>query len=128
MVRLQPQEAKGAVAVRRTLAVLLFAACTPAWAANFATCILDKMPGTQNDVAAQAIYQVCNSKHGGLQTVAQGSGRGLFGYDSGAECTAKKSSDTRSNQAAHMIGMACRRLYDEPNPFLDPNYGSSFLK
>ena len=93
---------------------LLLLAAAPAWAANYATCILDKMPGTANDVAAQAIYQVCKSKHGGLQTVAQGSGRGLFSYDSGAECTAKKAADTRSNQAAHMIGAACRKLYDEP--------------
>ena len=98
--------------MRHTLIALLFAACAPAWAANYATCILDKMPGTQNDVAAQAIYQVCNSKHGGIQTVAQGSGRGLFGYDSGAECTAKLASETRSNQAAYMIGAACRKLYE----------------
>lgn len=107
---------------------LAFAFAGQAQAANFATCLLDKLPGTQNDVAAQAVYQVCKSKHGGLQAVAQGSGRGLFGYDSGAECTAKKAADTRSNQAAHMIGAACRKLYDEPNPFLDPNYGSSLLK
>lgn len=92
-------------------ALTLFSTST--FASNFATCLLDKLPGTQNDVAAQAIYQVCQSKHGGLQTVAQGSGRGLFGYDSGAECTAKKAGDTRSNQAAHMIGVACRKLYDE---------------
>ena len=97
----------------RHLAAIALLAAAPAFAANFATCLLDKLPGTQNDVAAQSIYQVCNSKHGGIQTVAQGSGRGLFGYDSGAECTAKKAGDTRSNQAAHMIGVACRRLYDE---------------
>ena len=93
---------------------LLLATCAPAWAANCATCILDKMPGTQNDVAASAIYQVCQSKHGSIQTVAQGSGRGMFGYDSGAECTAKKAGDTRSTRAAYMIGVACRKLYDEP--------------
>ncbi len=100
--------------MRHALAPLLLLACSSAMAANFATCLLDKLPGTQNDVAAQAIYQVCKSKHGGLQAVAQGSGRGLFGYDSGAECTAKNAGDTRSNQAAHMIGVACRKLYDEP--------------
>ena len=105
--------------MRRPLAALLLTLAAPAWAGNFATCILDKMPGTQNDVAAQAIYQVCNSKHGGLQTVAQGSGRGLFGYDSGAECTAKLANDTRSNQAAHMIGAACRKLYDEDGPWMN---------
>ena len=100
--------------MRRPITALLLAACSSAWAANYATCLLDKLPGTQNDVAAQAVYQVCKSKHGGLQAVAQGSGRGLFGYDSGAECTAKNAGDTRSNQAAHMIGAACRKLYDEP--------------
>ena len=98
--------------MRHITAALLLTLAAPAWAANFATCILDKMPGTQNDVAAQAIYQVCKSKHGGIEAVAQGSGRGLFGYDSGAECTAKLANDTRSSQAAHMIGAACRKLYE----------------
>ena len=114
--------------MRHIAAALLLTLTVPAWAGNFATCLLDKLPGTQNDVAAQAIYQVCNSKHGGIQTVAQGSGRGLFSHDSGAECTAKMAGDTRSNRAAVLIGVACRTLYDEPNPFLDPNYGSNLLR
>ena len=95
--------------------LLLFAA--PAFAANYATCILDKMPGSQNDVAASAVARVCSSEFpGGNQAVAQGSGRGMFGFKSGAECTAKKAGDTRSNRAAAMIGAACNRLYDEPVP------------
>ena len=110
--------------MRITPALLLLAAA-PAFAANYATCILDKMPGTQNDVAASAIYQVCQSQHpAGMDGVTQGSGRGMFGFKSGPECTAKKAGDTRSNRAAVAIGVACRRLYDEPNPFLDPNYGN----
>lgn len=101
--------------MRHLTAALLLTLAAPA----FAACLLDKLPGTQNDVAAQAIYQVCNSKHGGIQTVAQGSGRGLFGYDSGAECTAKVAADTRSNQAARMIGVVCRKLYDEDGPWMN---------
>ena len=98
---------------RNLFAVMLLIAA-PAWAGNFATCILDKMPGTQNDVAAHATMQVCLSKNpGGIQAVAQGSGRGVFGFDSGAECTAKKAGDTRSQRAAVLIGIACRKLYDE---------------
>lgn len=86
-----------------------------AQAANYATCLLDKLPGTQNDVAAQANMQVCLGKFsGGIESVPQGQGRGLFGFNSGAECTAKKAGDTRSNQAAVLIGVACRKLYDEP--------------
>jgi len=103
--------------MRLMLATLALAA-SPAFAANFATCLLDKLPGTQNDVAASAVYQVCTSEHpGGINAVAQGSGRGMFSFKSGAECTAKKAGETRSNQAAAMVGAACRRLYDEPNFF-----------
>ena len=105
--------------MRHLYAILLVAASAPAFAANYATCILDKMPGVANDVAARAVYQVCKKEHpGSLNAVVQGSGRGFFGYNSGAECTAKKASDTRSQQAAHMIGAACRKLYDEDGPWL----------
>lgn len=104
-------------------ALLLFAAA-PAFAANYATCILDKMPGTQNDVAATAIYQVCQSQHpAGMDGVTQGSGRGMFGFKSGPECTAKKAGDTRSNRAAVAIGVACRRLYDKGTLTYEEAYG-----
>lgn len=87
-------------------------------AANYATCLIDKLPGTQNDTAAQAVHQLCVTEHpGGLQAVPQGNGRGLFGFSSGAECTVKKAGDTRSNRAAQLIGVACRRLYDEDAPW-----------
>ncbi len=108
---------------------LVLGIAAPAMAANFATCLLDKLPGTANDVAAQAVYQVCRVEHpGGLDAVAQGSGRGMFGFKSGPECTAKKAGDTRSSQAAHMIARACKKLYDEQNPFADPNYGKDLLR
>ena len=94
---------------------LLALGAAQAQAANYATCLLDKLPGTQNDVAAQANMQVCLDKHpGGIEVIPQGKARGLFGFNSGAECTAKKAGDTRSNRAAVLIGVACRKLYDEP--------------
>lgn len=103
----------------RWIFAALTAACAPAWAANYATCILDKAPGVANDTAAQAVHQLCMSEHpGGIQAVPQGSGRGFFGFSSGAECTAKKAGETRSNRAAVMVGVACRRLYDEPIKFV----------
>lgn len=95
-------------------ALLLSTLAAPALAANMATCLLDKLPGTQNDVAAQAVFQVCSAEHpGGIQAVPQGDGRGMLGFKSGPECTAKKAGDTRSTRAAELIGMACRKLYDE---------------
>lgn len=114
---------------RIAAALLLALAASPAFAANYATCVLDKAPGIANEPAAYAVAQLCRSEHpGGLNAVQQGSGRGWFGFKSGAECITKKAGDTRSNQAALMIGAACRKLYDEPNPFLDPNLGKDLLK
>ena len=104
---------------------LLALVAAQAQAANYATCLLDKLPGTQNDVAAQANMQVCLGKHrGGIEAAPQGEGRGLFGFNSGAECTAKKAGDTRSNQAAVMIGVACRKLYDKPTFTYEEAFGT----
>lgn len=108
----------GIISKAATGAALLFGLAAPTMAANHATCLLDKLPGTANDVAAQAVRQLCLSENpGGLDAVSQGSGRGMFGFKSGPECTVKKAGDTRSNQAAYMIARACRKLYDEPNYF-----------
>lgn len=99
--------------------------------ANFAKCLLDRLPGVQNDVAANAIWRACNDQNpGGFTAVKQGSGRGWFSFKSGDECTAKKAGDTRSHRAAALINSACRRLYDNPpmtiDEFLDaaPNRSS----
>lgn len=87
--------------------------------ANYAECLLEKLPGTANDVAANAIWETCQAKHpGGLQVIEQGSGRGWFSFKSGAECTAKTAGDTRSRMAALGISSACNKLYDPPpEPF-----------
>ncbi len=106
----------------RTFAIALFLIAPAAWAGNFAVCILDRAPGVANNTAAQAVYQLCLQQHpGGFEGVAQGSGRGVLGFKSGAECTAKKAADTRSEEAARYVGIACRRLYDqsEISRFLD---------
>lgn len=95
------------------LAPLLFS--TSAVAGNYATCILDRMPGTQNDAVMRAVVQICSKKYPGrFEFVPQGHGRGWFGYDSGVECAAKEAAKTPNNNAAHLISIACRRLYDAP--------------
>lgn len=86
-----------------------------AQAENFATCLLDELPGVQNNNSAGAAYQVCSGRYPERYTsVEQGSGRGLLGYESGAECALDKARDTRSNDAAGMIRVACNRLYNAP--------------
>jgi len=67
--------------MKKTLATVLFVLPSLALAGNFATCLLDELPSTQNDNAA---YQVCSDKYPArYDGVAQGSGRGVFSYDSG---------------------------------------------
>ena len=93
------------------LTLALFAAPT-AFADNYATCLLDKLEGVQNDQAARAAISLCRSTFYGLETVEQGSGRGWLGYDSGDECTLDKASSTQSRTAGYQIRLACHRLYD----------------
>ena len=103
---------------RKALLIVLAHLHLTVWAGGFSKCLIDRLPGTVNDVAAQAIMETCITRSGGgFTSDAQGSGRGFFGFSSGAECTIKKAGETRSNRAAYLISSACRKLYDEPNPF-----------
>jgi len=89
-------------------------------AGNFATCILDKTPGVQNDAAAYATNKVCMEKYpGGMASVEKGSGRGFLSFDSGAECAAKKAAGTPSLIGGRLIYNACIALYDKPEPWLE---------
>lgn len=100
--------------MRKTAALLCLVAAPVMAADNFAECIIDRMPGAQNDIAANAVFQVCQSSNPtGFVSVRQGSGRGWLSPSS-AECVAKHASDTRSYRAAYLIGIACRKLYDAP--------------
>lgn len=100
--------------MKRLLAALLLAPA-PLFAANFATCILDKMPEVQNDTAATLTYRACIEKHPAFfADVAQGSGRGWFSFKDGTDCILKKGAKTASPRAAQIIMMSCRRLYDAP--------------
>lgn len=99
----------------RWIFAALALAASPAYAANYATCILDKMPGTQNGAAHAAVIQTCIQEHpAGYSGVAKGSGRGLFGFKNGNACTIDKAKQTSFQPAATMIAVACRCLYDEP--------------
>lgn len=111
--------------MRRIIAAhLMLLASAPVFAGNFATCLLDELPGTQNDNTAGAAYQVCSAKYPEKYNgVEQGSGRGLLGYDSGAECAVDKAKDTRSQNAAGMIRVACNRLYDKQCSALAQEFG-----
>lgn len=86
-------------------------------AGSYPECLLENLPGVQNDAAANAAHQVCMSKfQGGMAEVAQGAGGASGDFSSGAECTLRMAANTPSQRAGHLIGAACRKLYDEPSP------------
>lgn len=94
-------------------------------AGNYPECLLENLPGVQNDTAARAAQRICTSKYpGGLASVKQGAGRGARGaFASGDECVVAVAGETQSEIAARAIGLACRRLFDEPIDWsYDPNY------
>lgn len=87
---------------------------TSTFAANFATCILDKMPGTQNGAVHAAVFQTCGQEHPSRYSgVEKGSGRGIFGFSDGNACTLKKAASTSFQPSAGAIAVACRCLYDK---------------
>jgi hypothetical protein len=84
-------------------------------AGDFATCILEKMPGTANGATQGAIYGTCRSEYpGGYFNVKRGSGRGIFGFKNQDSCVIKKAKDTPLQTAAGAISFACHCLYKEP--------------
>lgn len=106
----------------------LLAAPLTASAANYATCLLDKLPGVESSQGANAAIRLCETKHpGGFDGVPAGSGRGLFAtYDSGDECILEKGGSTRHSQTMFLISRACRTLYNEPRfePYSGPIFKS----
>ena len=96
------------------LSILLAAA--PAMAGNFATCLLDKMPGSVNGATHAAIYRTCaNEFPEKFTSIARGSGRGLFGFKDENACIIKKAKDTTFQYSAGAISIACHCLYKKPD-------------
>lgn len=100
---------------------LLCLVSAPVFAAgNYAECILEKIPGVQNDAVAGAIARTCLAEHpGGINAVEQGSGRSeWFGYNSGNECVIKKGEKVASRIGGNLLTGACNKLYDPVQPGL----------
>jgi hypothetical protein len=85
---------------------------TPVLAADYATCLLDKLPGVKNAPAHAAALNLCAQQHPDkFFEVRRGSGRGLLGPKSPEQCTLDKARDTAWQPAAGMIMRACGCLY-----------------
>ncbi len=77
---------------------------------NYYECILDKMPGTDNDVVANQIVFQCIQK---CKDMGQKNKWriGLSGKVTAEKCFVKHAKSTRSEQAAIVIRTACYMLY-----------------
>lgn len=85
-----------------------------AFAADYASCLLETMPGTQSGPAFVAGMQLCSQKHPDqFFTIKRGSGRGILGPKSANACTAEKAKTTSWQPAAHQIKRACDCLYGD---------------
>lgn len=74
---------------------------------SYAQCVLEKMPGVANDVAAKQLARQClHTYPAGFATVENDSR-----YAHGGECIIHKARDTASPYAATAIARACVHRY-----------------
>lgn len=76
---------------------------------NYWDCILDQMPGVQNDVAAGAVMRQC---HVQAPNRAVERKRSTFLGMNAEKCLLKNGKKVRSERAAVQIRLACRSLYE----------------
>jgi hypothetical protein len=78
-------------------------------------CLLDKLPGAQNDTVAGEISSQCIKEYGDYARIEKK--QGFFAsYTSGRECTIAKARNTPSFLAARVIQYNCYRLYEPFDP------------
>lgn len=82
-------------------------------ASNWYECVLNRMPGVQNNYAASAILKSCYTEFGQPEPYAEHPPHGWFArYPSGDACTRAKAAGTGSELGARVLTAACHHLYD----------------
>ena len=97
-------------------------AAVPALADNDARalCVLEYMPGVQNDVVADAVVKYCNDAYYGSKRYAGQSKAAATAYNGAFDCLYRNAASSRSEDAVEAIEDACDQLYDNaPNSVLD---------
>ncbi len=85
-----------------------------AFSGNYADCILDKMPGSENEAITTAAVHTClQANPGGFYDIRKGSGRGILGHKDSNSCILKNAKNTKNQRGAFLIAAACRCLYDD---------------
>jgi len=76
---------------------------------NFYECILDDMPGTENDQVAAQIFLKCKKEHPNKSNIKKKSS--IFGIKTRSECILKYGKSTASKLGVANISNACYKLY-----------------
>lgn len=98
--------------VKRIALLLVFACPIAVFAGNYATCLIDKMPGSENEIFTSSVIAECSAEHTGtLYAIKKGSGLGFFGFKNAEACVQSKTKTTPNRRAAVMISRACGCLY-----------------
>lgn len=108
-------ESKPLIFARHLVAFALVALSSPAFAVgDYASCLLDKLPGIQSGAAFSSALALCGKEFPDrYYSIERGSGRGLLGYKSPEACTLDKAKATSWQPAAATIRTACGCLYGE---------------
>jgi hypothetical protein len=77
---------------------------------SYHECILDEMPGVENDFAAGQIARLCYSKCKDRSKKIK-TKYSFSGKMTAVKCTAKYSKNTKSERGSRMINHACYSLY-----------------
>lgn len=85
---------------------------------DFGDCILDRMPGTANDIAAGQIYAACVEKFPRAADDIKKETGTFAKYKNGRECVIANAKNTSSPIAAKVITSVCFAKY-EPEPVFD---------
>lgn len=76
---------------------------------NYWDCVLEEMPGAQNDIAARAVMRKCNTE--APARVVERKRFKFLGMDFN-ECLVKNTKSIRSELGANQVRFACRYLYE----------------
>lgn len=76
---------------------------------NWAECILEEVPGIQNDRAATMAAIKCNKEFSYRESIEKR--KPIFGVKTAPECVLKHGKGTVSPKAARFITAACHKLY-----------------
>lgn len=99
----------------RWMAAALALCAAPAFASNYAQCLIDSLAESKSSAVHAAAVSMCGKKHpDGFFTLQRGTGRGLLGYKSADACTVEKARNASWQHSAAIIRQACECLYGQP--------------